>query len=69
MVPRPAPAPGDPPLVKVTDLVKHFPIRGGIMQRTIGMVQAVDGVSFEIRRGETLGWSANRVVARRPSGG
>ena len=55
MAPRPAPAPGEPPLVKVTDLVKHFPIRGGILQRTIGMVQAVDGVSFEIRRGETLG--------------
>jgi oligopeptide transport system ATP-binding protein len=43
------------PLVEVTDLVKHFPVRGGILQRTIGLVQAVDGVSFEIRRGETLG--------------
>ena len=55
MPPRPAPRAGERPLVKVTDLVKHFPIRGGILQRTIGMVQAVDGVSFEIRRGETLG--------------
>ena len=45
----------DRPLVEVTDLVKHFPVRGGILQRTIGTVQAVDGVSFEIRRGETLG--------------
>ena len=43
------------PLVRVTNLVKHFPIRGGIMQRTIAWVQAVDGVSFDIRRGETLG--------------
>ncbi|MFP5343115.1 MAG: ABC transporter ATP-binding protein [Candidatus Limnocylindria bacterium] len=43
------------PLVQVRDLVKHFPVRGGILQRTIGMVQAVDGVSFDIRRGETLG--------------
>jgi oligopeptide transport system ATP-binding protein len=43
------------PLVEVRDLVKHFPITGGILQRTIGLVQAVDGVSFEIRRGETLG--------------
>ncbi len=43
------------PLVEVQDLVKHFPVHGGIMQRTIGQVQAVDGVSFEIRRGETLG--------------
>jgi oligopeptide/dipeptide ABC transporter ATP-binding protein len=43
------------PLVQVHNLVKHFPLRGGILQRTIGVVQAVDGVSFEIRRGETLG--------------
>jgi oligopeptide transport system ATP-binding protein len=48
-------APSATPLVEVRDLVKHFPVRGGILQRTIGMVQAVDGVSFEIRRGETLG--------------
>jgi peptide/nickel transport system ATP-binding protein/oligopeptide transport system ATP-binding protein len=43
------------PLVEVRDLVKHFPIRGGILSRTVATVQAVDGVSFEIRRGETLG--------------
>ena len=43
------------PLVEVLDLVKHFPIRGGILQRTVGHVQAVDGVSFQVRRGETLG--------------
>jgi oligopeptide/dipeptide ABC transporter ATP-binding protein len=43
------------PLVEVRDLVKHFPIRGGILQRTVAAVQAVDGVSFTIRRGETLG--------------
>jgi oligopeptide transport system ATP-binding protein len=43
------------PLVEVRDLVKHFPIRGGILQRTVGVVQAVDGVSFDIQRGETLG--------------
>jgi len=51
----PAPGAGDAPLVEVRDLVKHFPIRGGILQRTIGVVQAVDRVSFEVRRGETLG--------------
>jgi peptide/nickel transport system ATP-binding protein len=51
----PAPQPAERPLVRVTDLVKHFPIRGGILQRQIGTVQAVDGVSFDIRRGETLG--------------
>ncbi len=55
--PVPAPAPGARPsaLVEVRDLVKHFPVRGGILQRTVGTVQAVDGVSFDIRRGETLG--------------
>lgn len=44
------------PLLQVTDLVKHFPIKQGIVfKRTIGHVQAVDGVSFELRQGETLG--------------
>ncbi|MBV9424680.1 MAG: dipeptide ABC transporter ATP-binding protein [Solirubrobacterales bacterium] len=44
------------PLVQVRDLVKHFPIsRGIVFQRQIGAVKAVDGVSFDIRRGETLG--------------
>jgi peptide/nickel transport system ATP-binding protein/oligopeptide transport system ATP-binding protein len=44
------------PLIQVRDLVKHFPItRGIIFQRKIGAVKAVDGVSFEVRRGETLG--------------
>ena len=45
-----------PVLVRVEHLVKHFPItRGIIVQRTIGAVRAVDDISFEIRRGETLG--------------
>jgi oligopeptide/dipeptide ABC transporter ATP-binding protein len=42
-------------LVEVRDLVKHFPIRAGVLQRQVGAVQAVDGVSFDVRRGETLG--------------
>jgi peptide/nickel transport system ATP-binding protein len=42
------------PLLVVKDLKKHFPIRAGLLQRTVGQVKAVDGVSFEIRRGETF---------------
>jgi len=43
-------------LVEVRDLVKHFPItRGIVFQRKVGAVQAVDGVSFDVERGETLG--------------
>lgn len=43
-------------LVQVRNLVKYFPItRGGILQREVGQIKAVDGVSFEIYRGETLG--------------
>ena len=44
------------PLIEVKDLVKHFPIKKGlIFQRQIGAVKAVDGVSFDVERGETLG--------------
>jgi oligopeptide/dipeptide ABC transporter ATP-binding protein len=42
------------PLVVVAELEKHFPIRRGVFGKTTGYVRAVDGVSFEIRRGETL---------------
>jgi len=44
------------PLIEVSDLVKHFPIsRGVLIGRTLGAVRAVDGVSFDVRPGETLG--------------
>jgi len=44
------------PLLEVTDLVKHFPIKSGILiDRTVDQVRAVDGISFTIPRGETLG--------------
>jgi oligopeptide/dipeptide ABC transporter ATP-binding protein len=42
-------------LVVVKNLVKYFPVRSGLLQRTVAWVQAVDGVSFTIRQGETLG--------------
>jgi len=46
----------DDVLVQVDNLVKHFPIKaGGLISRTVGQVQAVDGVSLTIRRGQTLG--------------
>ncbi|MGE6259607.1 ABC transporter ATP-binding protein [Heyndrickxia sporothermodurans] len=43
------------PLLKIEHLKKNFPIRGGVFGKKIGDVQAVDDVSFEIQRGETLG--------------
>jgi len=42
-------------LVHVDDLVMHFPIYRGVVRRQVGAVHAVDGVSFDIKRGETLG--------------
>lgn len=43
------------PVLEVTGLKKHFPIKKGLLSRTIGQVYAVDGVSFTINKGETLG--------------
>jgi oligopeptide transport system ATP-binding protein len=42
-------------ILKVKDLVMYFPIRRGVFQRVAGYVHAVDGISFDIRKGETLG--------------
>jgi oligopeptide/dipeptide ABC transporter ATP-binding protein len=45
----------DGPLLVASDLVKDFPIRGGVLSRTVGYVSAVAGVSLSVDRGETLG--------------
>ena len=43
------------PLLRVKNLVKHFPVKGGLFGRQVDKVHAVDGVSFELAKGETLG--------------
>ncbi|MFE9422751.1 ABC transporter ATP-binding protein [Kitasatospora sp. NPDC006697] len=47
--------PAGEPLLRVTDLERHFPIRGGLLRGTRGAVRAVDGISFSVNAGETLG--------------
>src|SRR5688500_19500551 len=49
------PTPDGAELLRVEDLRTHFPIRGGVTRRRIGTVYAVDGVSFTLHEGETLG--------------
>ena len=56
--PKPDPAPSQPHapvVVKTDDLKVWFPIRRGVLRKTVGHIKAVDGVSIEIRKGETLG--------------
>src|ERR1051326_5315888 len=56
--PKPDPAPPQPnaPMVlEATDLKVWFPIRRGVLRKTVGHIKAVDGVSVELRKGETLG--------------
>ncbi|PKR86131.1 ABC transporter ATP-binding protein [Heyndrickxia camelliae] len=43
------------PLIKIENLRKSFPIRGGVLGKQVGEVKAVDDISFSIRKGETLG--------------
>ena len=45
----------DAPLLNIIDLVKHFPLSGGILAKPKGWVKAVDGVSFAVSRGESFG--------------
>ena len=67
-------------LVQVKDLQMHFPIHAGVLNRTVGAVKAVDGVTFDIVKGETLGLvgesgcgktTAGRAILRlyQPTGG
>ena len=44
-----------PPLLQVSGLTKFFPVKKGLLRRTIGQIRAVDDVSFHIHEGETLG--------------
>jgi peptide/nickel transport system ATP-binding protein/oligopeptide transport system ATP-binding protein len=53
--PEPTPVDAGAPLLVATDLVKDFPIRGGVLGRTVGNVSAVAGVSLQVKKGETLG--------------
>jgi len=56
--PKPDPAPlqpGAPEVVRTDDLKVWFPVRRGFLRRTVGYIKAVDGVSIEVRKGETLG--------------
>jgi len=52
---RTDPSSSEAPLLSVRNLVKHFPVKKGILQQTVGQVHAVDGISFDIAEGETLG--------------
>ncbi len=42
-------------VLEVTDLKQYFPIKGGFMQRVVGYVKAVDGITFSVKRGKTMG--------------
>lgn len=56
VIPQQASAPDDREvLLRVQGLKKHFPIRKGVLQRQVAAVKAVDGIDFEVRKGETLG--------------
>ncbi|WP_035845927.1 ABC transporter ATP-binding protein [Kitasatospora azatica] len=54
-IPAPAPSPEREPLLRVTDLQRHFPLRSGLLRRSSSAVRAVDGISFSVLPGETLG--------------
>ena len=53
--PTPAPSGADAPLLKVENLKTYFPIKRGVLKKTVGFVRAVDGIDFEIFPSQTLG--------------
>ena len=58
------------PILEVENLQKYFPVKsGGLIRRTVGHVQAVDGVSFQVRRVAPSAWWASRAAASRPPAG
>ena len=57
-----------PPILEVTDLVKEFPIRGGLLQREVATVSAVAGVSFSVAgRDARASWASRAAASRRPA--
>jgi len=48
-------SPNGKPLLRIRDVKKHFPVRRGFLQRVVGQIKAVDGVSLDVQPGETLG--------------
>src|SRR5207237_720157 len=53
---RPAPSdPDAPEILRLDDVKVHFPIKRGVLRRTVGYVKAVDGVSLALREGHTIG--------------
>src|SRR3954447_26246917 len=55
-------------ILRVEDLKTHFPIRGGVTRRQVGTVYAVDGVSFSLAAGETLGRVGEPGCGKTPTG-
>src|SRR3984957_6925047 len=56
------------PLLRVWNLTKEFPLKGGLFSRQTGSVHAVDGVDFNIGRGETLGLGGESGCGKSPTG-
>ena len=62
------PAPPRETLVEIRDLVKYYPIHGGVLRRKLGDVKAVDGVSFEVLKGEGFAQPNPRPMFPNPPG-